>query len=83
MSIFLAREVNRLSPRLVTLRRAGVEANLADLDGSIFGAGRSMDAAMRGADAGDEFAGAERLGDVVVGAQFERFDFLFFSCRGR
>ena len=70
-------------PRLVTLRFDGVETDLADLDGRVFGAGRGVDAADGGADAGDQFAGAEGLGDVVVGAQFERLHFFLFAVAHR
>ena len=76
--VFLAGEVNRLAA-LGDAAACGNEADLADFDGSIFDADRRMHAAMRGADAGDEFADAERLSDVVVGAQFERFDLFFLA----
>ncbi len=66
-------------PRLVTLRLTGSRRSFADLDGRIFCARRSLNAADRGADAGDQFASAEGLGDIVVGAQFERLDLLLFA----
>ena len=54
-----------------------LQADFADLDGSVFGAGRSADAAYGGADAGDQFANAEGLGHVVVGAEIEGFHLVF------
>ena len=66
-------------PRLVTLRRAGVEADFADLDGSVFSARRARARGDGGADARDQFANAEGLGDVVVGAEFERLHLFFFA----
>ena len=65
-------------PRLVTLALDRIEANLADLDGCVLGAGGSADAANRRADAGDQLARAEGLGDIVVGAQFERLHLILF-----
>ena len=64
---FLAGQVQRLAA-LGHLALDRVKAQLANLDGRIFGAHRGLDAADRGADAGNQFAGAEGLGDVVVGS---------------
>ncbi len=55
-----------------------LQANFADLDGRVFGAGGRADAAHRSANAGDQFARAEGLGDVVVGAQLQRLHFFLF-----
>ena len=55
-----------------------IEAKLANLDGRVFSAGRSLDAAHRGADACNQLAHAEWLGDIVVRAQLQRLDLLLF-----
>ena len=79
---FLAGEVHGLAaPGDAALD--GIEANFADLDGRIFGAGRSLDAANGGADAGNQLARAEGLGDVVVCAQVERLHLFFFLVANR
>ena len=60
-----------------------VEAQLADLDGRVFGAGRSLHAANRRADAGNQLPRAEGLGDIVVGAQFQRLHLILFRVAHR
>src|ERR1039457_6152768 len=55
-----------------------LKSNLTDLDGRVFIADWSFDPADRGSDARDELASAERLGDVIVGAQIEGQHLLFF-----
>ena len=57
----------------VRLAPARVDAQVADLDRA-GAAGRRVGPAKDGADAGDQLARVERLGDVVVGAQLEPDD---------
>src|SRR5580698_5811155 len=73
----LAGEMNLLAaPGDVTLDR--VETNLADLNRRVFGANGRLDAADGRAHTRNQFARAERLGDVIVGAQVERLYLFFF-----
>ena len=55
----------------------GIDFDFADFHGA--GRQRALEAAQHGLDAGDEFARAERLGDVVVGAEFESEDAVGFA----
>src|SRR6202034_3928846 len=55
----------------------GREADFADLDRSIFHSRGSVQTAGRGADARDELANAEGLGDVVIGSELQGFTFFF------
>jgi len=55
----------------------GIDLYLADFQGA--GRKRALKTAQHGLDAGDEFARAEGLGDVVVGAQFEAEDAIGFA----
>src|SRR3954453_1610337 len=68
----------RLDGRAGPRHRAGrgIEADVADLDRRVLVGGRGRrgrrgGAAQHGADAGGDLAGAERLDDVVVGAELE------------
>ena len=66
-------------PRLVDGSARWSETNLTDFDGSIFNASRSVHAAVRSADTRYEFADAEGLGDVIVGAKLESFNLFLFT----
>src|SRR5271155_3701290 len=58
----------------------GVDGDFADLKRA--GRERTLKAAEHGFDAGDEFARAERLGDVVVGSDLETEDAVGFAAFG-
>ena len=58
----------------------GIDFDVADFHGA--GRQRTLEAAQHGFDAGDEFARAEGLGDVVVGAEFETEDAVGFAAFG-
>ena len=55
----------------------GIDFDFPDFHGA--GRQRALEAAQHGLDAGDEFARAEGLGDVVVGAEFETEDAVGFA----
>ena len=55
----------------------GIDLDVADFHGA--GRQRALEAAQHGFHAGNEFARAERLGDVVVGAEFESEDAVGFA----
>jgi hypothetical protein len=59
----------------------GIDFNVADFHGTR--RQRPLEAAQHGLDAGNQFARAERLGDVVVGAEFEAEDAVGFAALRR
>src|SRR5579862_9248139 len=59
------------------LHGAGVNGDVLEGDGG--GRGGALEAAEDSLDAGEELAGSERLGDVVVGSELEAEDALVFS----
>ena len=65
------------SPLDLQLHGAGIDDDLFKADDRR--RCRALEAAQDRFDAGDEFAGGKRLGDVVVGAQFEAEDAVVFA----
>ena len=59
-----------LPPRVTTVS-GGVNAKLADFENLVGRNAGRLGAAQQSFDASGEFARAERLGDVIVGAEFE------------
>lgn len=62
------------------LHGAGVDLDIFKLDDGR--SGGTLEATEDGFDAGDEFAGGEGLGDVVVSTEFESLDAVVFGCAG-
>ena len=55
------------------------QANLTDLNRRVLRPGRSLHTSHRGSYARDQFAGAEGLGYIIIGARLKRLDLLLFS----
>src|SRR6202034_1157060 len=80
--VFLACKMHGLAALGDTATRRR-ETDFAYFDWCVFHPGGRMDAAVRGANARDELANAERLGDVVVCTEFKRFNLFFLAVQDR